>query len=111
MSMPLKWEFPGGKIEAEESAAQCLEREVMEELGISIGIEAALPPSHWRYANFGVTLHPFICRIKHGTIQLAEHKAICWIKPEDMTRLDWAEADGPVLENYFNYIRSRRCEA
>lgn len=105
MSLPLKWEFPGGKIEPQESAAECLERELMEELGVGVHIEAALPCSHWRYADFAITLYPFICRIRNGRIQLAEHKAICWIKPEEMSQLDWADADGPVLVNYSRYLR------
>ena len=107
MSLPLKWEFPGGKIEPREDARDCLERELMEELGVGIHIHAALSLSSWRYPDFAITLHPFVCTLKPGTIHLVEHKAIRWIRPEEMGRLDWAEADGPVLENYFRYLGQR----
>ena len=63
MSLPLKWEFPGGKIEPGESAAACLVREIAEELAVGIVIGAALPPSNWRYPDFAITLHPFVCAL------------------------------------------------
>lgn len=103
MSLPLKWEFPGGKIEANESAAACLERELEEELGIGITILEALPPSDWSYPTFAITLHPFVCTMNGGQIRLAEHKEIRWVRPEQLCGLDWAEADAPVLKNYFRY--------
>lgn len=103
MSLPLKWEFPGGKIEARENPQICLERELWEELRIRVEVLAELPPSDWCYPDFFITLHPFVCRIQSGTIQLTEHKAIDWVRPADLWRLDWAAADGPVLENYRRY--------
>jgi 8-oxo-dGTP diphosphatase len=108
MSLPLKWEFPGGKLDPNESAAACLEREIEEELRVGIVIRAPLPPSAWRYPDFAITLHPFVCTMKEGEIHLAEHKEIRWIAPEKLEELDWAEADGPVLRNYFNYLKKTR---
>ncbi len=105
MSLPLKWEFPGGKLEPGESAAACLAREIDEELGVGIAIRAALPPSAWRYPTFAITLHPFVCTLNGGEIRLTEHKAIRWIAPRQLRTLDWAEADAPVLDNYFRYLR------
>ncbi len=106
MSMPLKWEFPGGKMEANESAATCLEREIREELGVEIRIVAPLPPSKWSYPDFTITLYPFVCQINGGKLRLTEHRAICWISPEKLPSLDWAEADVPVLKDYFRYLKS-----
>jgi 8-oxo-dGTP diphosphatase len=106
MSLPLKWEFPGGKIEPQESAAACLSREILEELGISIRILVALPSSNWAYPDFDITLHPFVCDLCGGSIQLLEHRAICWLTPEKLPTLDWAEADGPVLRAYLQYLRT-----
>lgn len=103
MSLPLKWEFPGGKLDPHESAAVCLEREIEEELGVGILIRAALPPSDWTYPDFAITLHPFVCEMQEGEIRLLEHKEIRWVAPENLHELDWAEADGPVLRNYFRY--------
>ncbi len=105
MRLPLKWELPGGKIEAGESAQACLVREVEEELGVLVRIVAPLPPTRWRYPDFAVTLHPFVCLLERGTIRLHEHKEARWLPAHRLTELDWAEADGPVLRNYFRYLR------
>ena len=100
MSLPLKWEFPGGKLDPHENAADCLAREIKEELGVDISILSSLPPSDWQYSAFAITLYPFICNLGPGKISLAEHKAISWVKPVDLLDLDWAEADIPVVQNY-----------
>ena len=105
MSMPLKWEFPGGKVEPHESAATCLEREIREELGAEIRIVASLPPTKWSYPSFTITLYPFVCHLNDGKLHLTEHRAVCWIRPEKLPNLDWAEADVPVLRNYFSYLK------
>ena len=104
MSLPLKWEFPGGKLDPQEDAAACLKREIEEELGVSIQITESLPPSDWQYPSFGITLFPFICKLHSDVIVLAEHKAIAWVTPAELTALDWADADVPVLQTYLEYI-------
>ena len=104
MNMPLKWEFPGGKINAHESPATCLQREIREELGVEIRILTALPPSDWSYPDFTITLHPFVCHINGGVLRLTEHRAVCWLSPEKLPTLDWAEADVPVLQDYLRHL-------
>jgi 8-oxo-dGTP diphosphatase len=100
MTLPLKWEFPGGKIEAGESPEECLIRELMEELGISVFIDAALSPATHSYPDLTVTLYPFTCRLAGGIITPHEHHALKWIEPERMPELDWAAADLPVICEY-----------
>lgn len=100
MSLPLKWEFPGGKIDSGETPEECLRRELIEEMGIRVDIEKALSNSTHHYANFTVTLYPFVCSIESGEVVLHEHKAIAWLPPESLHLLDWAEADVPVVESY-----------
>lgn len=100
MSLPLKWEFPGGKIKDGERPEECLKRELLEELGIEIAIEKTLSPIIHQYSTFIVTLYPFICKITTGDIKLHEHKAIAWLHYDKFHELDWAEADLPLLEDY-----------
>lgn len=100
MSLALKWEFPGGKIEAGETAQECLTRELMEEMGITVYIGRQIPASSHHYHDFTITLYPFICTLDKGNITLHEHKTITWIEPENMLELDWAEADLPVIAAY-----------
>jgi 8-oxo-dGTP diphosphatase len=105
-SLPLKWEFPGGKIEAGETAFDCLHRELSEELSITVSIRAALSPSTHCYEHFTVTLHPFVCTISGGTLTLHEHQSVVWIKQQDMATLDWAFADIPVIKEYLAHADS-----
>ena len=100
MNMPLKWEFPGGKIDQGESREECLRREIFEELGIEVRVGKNLPPATYDYPAFTVTLYPFICSIDSGEIVLFEHAAISWLPPEQLHTLDWAEADLPVIGSY-----------
>jgi len=100
MSLPLKWEFPGGKIKGGESAEACLHRELKEELGIAVSVREALSPATHSYPTFTVTLHPFRCAIESGALTLHEHAALRWLRPGELLTLDWAAADLPIIAEY-----------
>lgn len=100
MNMPLKWEFPGGKLHEGESAEECLARELMEELGIRVRIERALPPVFHCYQEFAIELIPFVCSLAGGSLILTEHRAIAWLSPHQLPELDWPAADIPVIAAY-----------
>lgn len=100
MSMPLKWEFPGGKVNAGETLEECLKRELLEELTIQIEITRKLPESTYSYPTFMITLYPFICTIQSGEIVLNEHADYAWLLHRDLMKLDWAEADVAVVREY-----------
>jgi 8-oxo-dGTP diphosphatase len=104
MNLPLKWEFPGGKLEAGESAEECLRRELVEEMGVTIAVGRPLPLHTHSYDSFTVTLYPFVCSMASDTITLHEHAAIAWLPPHELHTLDWAAADWPVLEAYARMI-------
>jgi 8-oxo-dGTP diphosphatase len=106
MSLPLKWEFPGGKINEGEHPEECLSRELHEELGIGVTINRSLATVIHQYPTFMITLYPFVCRIATGEIKIHEHKALTWLPPEKLLELDWAEADIPLIENYQRSLRS-----
>jgi 8-oxo-dGTP diphosphatase len=107
MSMPPKWEFPGGKIDPGESPEECLRRELIEELSIQVGIEKSLPVSTHQYPMFAITLHPFICSLKTKEIILHEHADLAWLPPGELYSLDWAEADLPIVDSYLLVCRGR----
>ena len=100
MSLPLKWEFPGGKIKDGESLEDCLKRELVEELGIETSVGEPLPSTTHSYPTFTVTLYPFLCTIVSGEIALREHSALVWLPIEELHTLDWAEADLPIIKEY-----------
>lgn len=105
MSHPLLWEFPGGKIEAGESEAACIIREIKEELNIEINILERLESHFHTYPQKKeIELIPFICGYIGGNFKLKEHKEIRWVSYFDLQQLDWAAADLPivkVLENKY----------
>lgn len=100
MSLPHKWEFPGGKLEPGESTESCLHRELMEELGVTVAIKQPLPQLTHTYDAFTVTLYPFICELGSDQVTLHEHAAITWLPPHELHTLDWLEADRPLIELY-----------
>ena len=107
MKLPLKWEFPGGKLEEGESLEQCLIREVKEEINLDIHIHEELTKVEYHYPDFSLTLYPFICSVKSGKLKVLEHEQVVWVDPTELFRYDWANADLPIIEEY---IRTRRAE-
>ena len=106
MSMPLKWEFPGGKLHHGESPEACLARELEEELGIEVTIRHALPPVQHRYDEFAIELIPFVCTLAAGKLVLHEHRALAWLSPRELNELDWPAADIPVIASYLAFLES-----
>ena len=100
MHLPLKWEFPGGKIEANETPEACLIREIKEELNIDIEIIEGLNTNDHQYPDKFIRLMPFICRQTGGEIILKEHADYKWLDRKDLLDLDWAEADVEVVREY-----------
>lgn len=100
MKLPLKWEFPGGKIDSGESAEACIKRELLEELNIEVEILERLSDSSFEYPAFTINLIPFIATLKAGELTLREHKDLKWLHPDELKGLDWAPADLPILEQF-----------
>lgn len=96
-SHPLKWEFPGGKIQDGETAAECIIREIEEELTIGIDLVAQLDAVEFDYGIKQIKLIPFVCRIKNGQIVLTEHVDKCWLKMDQWQSIDWSAADYELI--------------
>ncbi len=102
MNLPLKWEFPGGKVKKDESNIQCVVREIKEELDIDIEISKKLNNSIFNYNNNSIRLIPFIAKKIGGELKLNEHKNFIFLEKKDLLNLDWAEADIPVVKEYLS---------
>lgn len=98
MKLPLKWEFPGGKLEKGENEEHCIVREIKEELNINISPLKKLSNSIHDYGSFKINLIPFIAEYISGEIELSEHKAYKLLDKNELLSLDWAEADLPIVE-------------
>jgi 8-oxo-dGTP diphosphatase len=93
-TMPLKWEFPGGKIEDREQPRDALRRELEEELGILATIGDEVKRIQHQYPNGGmVELRFFVVRDYQRELENRIFKDIQWAEPKDLPTYDFLEAD------------------
>lgn len=92
------WEFPGGKIEADESSEAALKREIQEELGVDIAIDRYLCTTEYDYPTFHLTMHCYLCSIVSGVIELREHRSARWLTAKSLDSVDWLPADREVIK-------------
>jgi 8-oxo-dGTP diphosphatase len=100
MKLPLKWEFPGGKLEENESEIDCIKREIKEEINVEIEVLRKLSNSIYDYGDFKINLIPFIAKHILGEIKLTEHSDYKLLEKVELLSLDWAEADLPIVEEF-----------
>jgi len=94
-----KWEFPGGKIELGESPEACLERELLEEFNIQAKCGKFLCENTHDYGDKIVKLKAYFVEHILGNFQLLVHQDIKWLALDQISKLDWAEADLPIVNN------------
>jgi 8-oxo-dGTP diphosphatase len=93
------WEFPGGKVEAGESAEEALHRELQEELGCTVRITQTLAPFGHAYEWGSIELIPFVCELAEGSPEphAHEHTALVWVEREELSAYELAPADVPLV--------------
>lgn len=92
-----KWEFPGGKIEAGESALQALTRELHEEIGIHVTGARPLIRLHHDYTDRSIELDTWLVTAWEGDVQGREGQAHAWVAPAHLHDYDLLGADGPIV--------------
>ena len=99
-TMPLKWEFPGGKIEEGEQPRDALRRELDEELGITATVGDEIARIQHEYPNGSmVELRFFVVREFRGELENRIFKQIQWAEPKDLPKFDFLEADLTLVED------------
>ena len=98
MSLAGMWEFPGGKIEPNESPKEALLRELKEELLCTAEIGEHIQTTDYEYEFGIVVLTTYYCSLKGDEPRLTEHSEIRWIHVTKLDQLNWAPADIPAVE-------------
>lgn len=91
------WEFPGGKMESDETAQEALVREIKEELDTEIEVGELIDTIEYDYPKFHLTMHCFFCSVKKGNLVLKEHEAAKWLTLETLDTVDWLPADRGLI--------------
>jgi 8-oxo-dGTP diphosphatase len=100
------WEFPGGKLGANEAPEAALIRELREELGISVKAARLAPltfASH-AYADFHLLMPLYVCRRWEGFVQPLEGQALKWVRPKDLRAYPMPPADEPLIPHLVDLL-------
>lgn len=92
------WEFPGGKIETNETPEAAIVREIKEELDTEVEAIELLDTVEYDYPKFHLSMDCFICKIKSGNLVLKEHEAAAWLTKDTLYSVDWLPADRGLIE-------------
>ena len=99
------WEFPGGKMEQDETPEEALKREIWEELETSITVERLVETVEWDYPQFHLTMHCYLCHVESGHLELKEHEAAKWLSKDELNTVNWLPADKEVIEKCENIAK------
>jgi 8-oxo-dGTP diphosphatase len=92
------WEFPGGKIEPNETPEQALVREIEEELETEINVNSYFMTVEYDYPAFHLSMRCYLCTVKKGHLTLLEHSAAKWLDKARLDSVDWLPADRQIAD-------------
>ena len=94
----LKWEFPGGKVDLNESLEDALKREIKEELDVKITINKKIAEKDYKDEKINITVYYFECFHTSGNFVLNEHEESKWVYKKEMYDYDFVEADRKIFK-------------
>lgn len=93
-----QWEFPGGKIEPEETPREAVVREIQEELDVKIEVGDLIDTIEYDYPSFHLSMDCFWCNVTEGEITLKEAEDARWLSKDELYSVDWLPADMELIE-------------
>ena len=101
------WEFPGGKIEGNETVQECIKREVLEEIGIEIAVDSHLITIDHTYSHFRVNLQVYNCRYLSGEARAIECEEIRWVTIEELDNYTFPPANQEIIRALKDMVNSK----
>ena len=92
------WEFPGGKVEENETPEEALVREIEEELNTTIEVGKYLCTAEYDYPKFHLSMRCYVCSLLDSEFELLEHQAARWLTAEHIDDVKWLPADVQVVD-------------
>lgn len=96
--IPLKWEFPGGKVEKGETKEDALVREIKEEFTATIQVDHYVMTVAYDFPSFHLVMDVYQCHHQAGTFILKEHLSSAWLEKCELQKYDWGPADRIIVE-------------
>jgi 8-oxo-dGTP diphosphatase len=103
-SLPLLWEFPGGRVEEGESEEQALARELKEEMGIDVVVRERVAHTRHEYTHYDIDFSIFRCKLEDPNLQI-QHRRVHdhrWVSLEEMPNYKFPDADTKTLSQLLN---------
>ena len=97
--LEFKWEFPGGKVDEDETEVEALKRELKEEFSIDTLVRDFVAESLFKYDHININLRAYLTEIVAGEIELNDHDKIAWVNPNQLSSFDFAPADLPIIDS------------
>ena len=98
------WEFPGGKIEENETPEEALVREIKEELEMDIEVGKLLDIVEYDYPKFHLTMKCYVCKMKNSKFILNEHEDARWLDSKNLYSVEWLPADLVLIDQILSVL-------
>ncbi len=100
-----RWEFPGGKLEPDETPEEALIREMREEMETEVTVGERFDTVEYDYPDFHLSMDCFLCTVKSGNLTLTVHEDARWLSAEKLYSVDWLPADLGLVAKLQRYVK------
>ncbi|MCR5401585.1 MAG: NUDIX domain-containing protein [Treponema sp.] len=109
-----RWEFPGGKIDGEESPSQAIVREMMEEFSVKAHVGEKITENTFVHKNKECSLEAYLVTLEHDGIEkpfvLTEHTEYKWVFPEEIKDLSFVDSDLKIYPDVLEFLKNKEAK-